>query len=117
MKKIEKRLDDIVRKILRLKYNSCYTCGSNHNLQVGHLFKRRHRGTRWELLVLRLQCEKCNCYNNGEDELYEEKLKKEIGVKQFDEMKFKSNQNTKYFKCDLLDIEKELSNVLKLLEN
>lgn len=117
MKAIEKRLDYKVRKILSLKYSSCYTCGSTFNLQVGHLFKRRHRGTRWELKVLRLQCEKCNCYKGGEDDLYEEKLRSEIGNKLYDKIKFKSNQSIKFFKCDLLDIEKELDKVLKLLTN
>jgi len=62
---VETQLDELTRRILHLTESSCFTCGSTKELQVGHLFERRHRHTRWDVDEKgnnHLQCPNCNAF-------------------------------------------------------
>tara|TARA_R100001594_G_C4011953_1_gene257178 strand:- start:817 stop:1200 length:384 start_codon:yes stop_codon:yes gene_type:complete len=60
LKSITKRLDDIVRKIVRSRDKVCITCGYNDTLQVSHYISRTHISTRWDLKNCNLQCSRCH---------------------------------------------------------
>lgn len=80
-------LDTVISRYIRLKYAdnngivSCFTCDAppQHfsRMQCGHYIPRTHLATRFLETNLRVQCEKCNCYLNGNIELFRERLEKE----------------------------------------
>src|SRR5688500_951410 len=60
---LEANLAAITRDVMHLAEKSCFTGGSTKELQVGHLFERRHRHTRWDTSEdgnNHLQCPNCN---------------------------------------------------------
>ena len=79
-------LDHVFSRYLRLKYSDsngiveCYTCGKKHKweeIQCGHFMGRSNLGTRWMEQNCRPQCEPCNCYKDGNLEVFENKLNEE----------------------------------------
>jgi len=70
-KLLEKKLDDIIRLILKKQYPLiCVTCGRHvdwykprtnaYGLQVGHYISRRFKAVRWDLRNVHPQCSSCN---------------------------------------------------------
>lgn len=60
LKSITNKLDNVVRKIVRLRDEVCVTCGFNDTLQVSHYISRTHISTRWSLVNCNLQCASCH---------------------------------------------------------
>ena len=103
-KRLVKQLDEKFSKIVRQKgmnnagENWCYTCGVRKNwkeLDCGHFHSRRFTPTRWDLDNMRPQCVFCNRNLGGNLEIYERKLKKELGEAKFEELFKKSRSNIK----------------------
>jgi len=93
--------------------NKCYTCGYPDywsNLECGHFLSRRHFTTRWDFNNARPQCTNCNVGLSGNIEIYEKKLKTEIGGQVVDELK---NKARKRFTYDLRDILLNLKQIAK----
>lgn len=68
-------LDSLVRKIVRNREYSCFTCGrTDLVLEVGHFVPRRYRSTRWDLRNCHLQCIVCNREKHGNLKVYASKL-------------------------------------------
>jgi len=67
--KTEKKLDDIVRDIIKKRdeKRGCITCGQNCALTTGHFMKRRHLATRWNLTNVNGQCWECNSKDDWEE--------------------------------------------------
>lgn len=65
-KKLVKDLDDIIRKIIRLRDNKCCSCGRQleDNMQVSHYIGRRHYSLRWDLRNCHGSCPGCNLLHN-----------------------------------------------------
>jgi Bacteriophage Lambda NinG protein len=63
-KKLEKKLDDVFSKIVRIRDlgKKCITCDEvlNYQITCGHFMHRRHLGTRWDLKNAYGQCPVCN---------------------------------------------------------
>lgn len=75
----QQTLDSIVSKVIRLESSDtngmvqCVTCKRYFNWQIiqcGHFQRRGNLSTRYEQKNLGPQCEECNCYNDGENELF-----------------------------------------------
>lgn len=64
--KLEKQLDTIVSKLVIARDKKCVQCGSTEKLTCGHLFSRRHKSTRWDLINCNCQCWPCN-FGHGLD--------------------------------------------------
>ena len=119
-------LDTIVSKYVRLYYSNergkvrCYTCGLLKNwneLDCGHFIKRANIQTRWDLDNLRPQCVNCNRYKSGNYEIYEKKLRKELGEDKYNQLIQKSQQNTKISTVELEILLDERKKLLKDVEN
>ena len=84
---LERILDSEVSQYVRRLYSvhgwcQCYTCGlwlTTQEATCGHFILRRHRGTRWNLNNLRVQCLVCQG-NEGEAVKFEARLTAEIGA-------------------------------------
>lgn len=78
---------EIVKKIVRKKETDCYTCGrkdlEGQNASTGHCYPVAQTGSNnalsWDLRLIHLQCGYCNGPGQGEQGLYEERIRKEYG--------------------------------------
>ena len=59
-KTLVKEADRWFSKYIRLRDGRCVTCGSQQNLQCGHLFSRKSYSTRWDERNAYAQCAGCN---------------------------------------------------------
>tara|TARA_Y100001938_G_C7910628_1_gene339416 strand:- start:254 stop:637 length:384 start_codon:yes stop_codon:yes gene_type:complete len=124
-KKLSKKLDVIFSKYIRWYYAdsngnvTCYTCGVTKpvkEMQCGHFQSRRHYATRWHTDNCRVQCQKCNIWEQGQQFIFGNKLKAEIGDVKFNELIQLSNTTVKYTQQDYLDMleyyKKELNKLM-----
>jgi hypothetical protein len=115
---LEDELDAIVREVLHLAEKSCFTCGSTKELQVGHLFERRHRHTRWdthEAGNCHLQCAKCNCAHEADRSKYENTFTIRLGERAFADVAERAHSRQKLTYSDLLELlEAKEAQLLKL---
>lgn len=102
MNNLDKQLDTVFSKYIRLKYTdedgngNCFTCDDRyqfHFLQCGHFIKRAITLYRHDKNNARIQCKDCNEFKAGNMEVYEDRLIDEIGIVKVAEMKFKTTQD------------------------
>ena len=118
-KALIKALDKEISRICRNcgiigSYNYCYTCGKRlriEDLDCGHFISRRYIGTRFDLDNVRPQCKNCNRFLHGNLEIYECKLRKELGNEKVDNLITLSK--TRHYSTPELE---ELLNRLKRLD-
>mgnify|MGYP003110331215 FL=1 len=70
-------------------YVECYTCGVQKpvkEMQCGHFQSRRHHATRFDENNCRPQCVKCNMFSQGEQYLFGERLKSDLGEDAVDDL-------------------------------
>ena len=85
-------------------------------MQAGHFQSRRHYATRWHTNNCRVQCQKCNIWEQGQQFIFGNKLKAEIGDVKFNELIQLSNSTAKYTQQDYEDMiayyKKELNKLM-----
>lgn len=116
---LEDELDAITRDIMHLAERSCFTCGSTKELQVGHLFERRHRLTRWdtgEKENCHLQCCKCNAKHESHPEKYINMFTIRFGERAFADLADRAHSRQKLTYSDLLALLEEKEAQLKSLK-
>ena len=85
-----KDFDDIVRKIIKTKYQYCYVCGKyipEDERTVGRIISRRNTITRWDLNYIRMECGICNCHEDQNNIIFRENLIEEVGTEKWEQMK------------------------------
>lgn len=111
-KSLINKLDRLCSEIIRKKgcnsagENWCYTCGvkkSWKQLDCGHFYSRRFINTRWHLDNMKPQCVFCNRNLGGNLQIYEKKLKRELGEDKFNELLLKSRDTTKISTVELAE--------------
>ena len=87
---LKKELDRVFSIYIRQKFpQECYTCRKQAvTLQCGHFVSRQYLATRWDEDNCRPQCIGCNIYGHGKPLDFEERLKKDLGEKHVEKMKF-----------------------------
>lgn len=125
-KKLIKELDKYTSLICRLKsadaqgVASCYTCGRRdiwRNFDCGHYIKRSFQHTRWLQEDVRCQCIFCNRYKNGNYQLYEPKIKAELGEDEVLKLWDKAYSREKISTPELAEMLKEMKkDFAKLVE-
>lgn len=116
---IEDELDAIVRLILPLLESCCFTCGTSKNLEVGHLFERRHRHTRWDTSEAgnnHLQCQKCNAHHEAFPEKYRNAFKSRFGEQAYADVTDRAHSRQKLSYSDLLELMEEKQKQLLQLQ-
>src|SRR5688572_20465364 len=64
-KRLVEDLDETVSKIVRLRDGRrCVLCGSTHEPQAAHIFKRGRHATRFDLENVWTNCPRCNIRHN-----------------------------------------------------
>ena len=79
-----KYADTWFSKFIRMRDQKCYTCGSQVNLQCGHLFSRVFQATRWNEEAAFAQCERCNSEHESNTEPFYKKFIDENGLELFE---------------------------------
>ena len=83
--KLIKKLDVVFSQYIRLKEAdrhglvSCYTCGKRGHwkhggMQAGHFMSRKHYSTRWVEDNVKIQCQSCNIFQQGQQYLFSVRL-------------------------------------------
>lgn len=70
LRDLKDELDRLIRTIIALRDERCFTCPTREGLQVGHLFRRGIERTRWNLLNNNAQCPSCNSIHETNPEIY-----------------------------------------------
>jgi len=73
---LEKKLDELTSKVVRLRDKYCIICGSPYNLECGHWKSRYWRDTRWDLDNCHTQCHDCNQKHEIDSRPYDEWMQK-----------------------------------------
>lgn len=113
-KSLIKKLDDVVRQIIRLRDTHCCSCGKRleDNLQVSHYIGRRHYSLRWDLRNVAGSCPGCNLLHNHNTLPYTTFMIREYGeeiLKEFSEiMKLHTKFSTSQLEELLHKIEEQI---------
>lgn len=106
-KRVKDDLDQLVRDILALRDDRCFTCGAGRDtvaLEVGHLFRRGHEPIRWDLRNVAAQDNRCNLLHNEHPEIYIEKFLQRFGESAYNELRQLSFSARKLSYTELLEI-------------
>jgi len=114
-KKIEKRLDKLLRQIVIERDKRCVTCGSDSAiLQCGHLITRNCKSVKYDLFNVACQCRNCNFKHEYYPQHYFNWFVKKYGEEELERLTQRSNQIKKYSISELETLEIVLTELLKL---
>lgn len=90
---IERAIWGLCKALVRILHpNTCYTCGrpglKGRNWQTGHMWKKSSLGAfmKYDLRILRPQCYYCNILLDGNEKVFERKMRAEIGEEKWAEL-------------------------------
>lgn len=119
-KYLVKKLDDLTRKIIRLREpNYCVVCGSVESLNLGHIFSRKTYATRWDIEEsgnCHIQCAGCNFRHNDDALPYYNWYIKNFGQEKLNELEQRYRTLTQYKDYQLQTLIESYTTVLKSLE-
>jgi len=107
--KLKKELFKAVSDYVRERDNwTCITCGTKgdkSNIQCGHYIERSYIGTAFDERNNNAQCQKCNCWKDGNIRVYAVKLEEKYGagiLQELEHLKV-SNQGKKMSRLVMLE--------------
>lgn len=112
---LERILDALTREIVLRQESKCFTCPATTNLQCGHLFERRHRGTRWDVAPNgnnHAQCSNCNGLHEEMPYIYIGAYVRRFGQAAYDELDRRAHSNHKLTYSELLEMIEERKRIL-----
>lgn len=110
LKSLEKKLDKVCSLYVRMKDAdeggtvSCVSCRKLmhwKDADCGHWIKRQHRGTRWDLRNLGVQCGRCNRYMGGNMDEMAAHILRTHGADAIEEMLAMKRAPVKHTRTDL----------------
>ena len=120
--KLKKKLDRLFSIYVRTKdadelgMTTCYTCGVKKHykeMHAGHFQSRRHICTRWHEQNVKVQCPRCNLFNQGEQYKFGIYLDEREGEGPAEQMRTLANGICKMNKQDYLD---EIKRTTRLID-
>ena len=121
-KELVKELDKITSLIVRKKYADknglvyCYTSGVRQHwkqMDCGHYIKRRYLNTRWDFDNLRPQSKYDNQTLDGNMEVYDKKIRQELGNEKVEALWQKARSNNKISTIELKEMLKNYKEIEK----
>lgn len=119
-KDIKLELDELVRQIIRLRDDHCFTCGKKRgfvNLEVGHMYRRGIQVLRWNLLNCNAQCGgfagSCNDLHESDPGPYHLAFIRKYCMDDFFMMEQLSDSKHKHTYIQLLSMRDQLRTILE----
>lgn len=113
---LESALDRLCSKFVIQRDAKCVTCGTRKNLTCSHFIKRGNQLVRYDVdKNLNCQCDICNNAHNEDESQYEKYLKIKHGHFAIETLKVKSGVT--YFRWDVIELRKMVSDMKMRLEN
>ena len=107
--KLKKKLDVLFSQYIRrrnadhLGRVKCFTCGVEKHWkeqQAGHFQSRSHHSTRWDEVIVQVQCVKCNMYRQGEQYKFGMYLDQRFGDGTAEELEYRAKTIVKLNRVD-----------------
>lgn len=114
IKSLEKKLDHLVSRYVIKRDKRCVICWSTQKLGCGHLFSRRHKSTRWDLLNCNCQCWSCNYKHVHDTYAYTHWFINKYGKFMWDSLYLEHSTIKKWKRDELLKLKEELLQLLKI---
>lgn len=108
LRTIREDCDQLIRDIIKLRDDRCFTCPETKNLHVGHLFRRGIASVRFDLRNVAAQCDRCNGVHEEEPEHYIGAYVQKFGEVAFYQLKTLSTWQSKLQYTDMISIRDEL---------
>lgn len=101
-KKLDEKLDDIFRKLVKLRSNHyCEATGYHHRdsegLDCSHVFSRRHTATRWHPLNAYAHSREKHSYFTDNPEEHEKWCREKMTDSEYEALEFLSNLTVKIY--------------------
>ena len=96
-KTLTRKLDQICSKIVRAR-GQCAKCGEKRyeKLETSHIFSRKYRSLRWNLLNLVCLCKSCHFWAHANPILWGEFVRGYLGEVNYETLKLCKNPITQY---------------------
>lgn len=111
-KDIKLECDQLVRQIVALRDNKCFTCNRREGLQVGHFIRRGIEAVRWDLENCNAQCERCNSRHEERPYIYEDEFLRRFGGVKLGKLLIRADYRGKLTYMELSDIRDDLRKTL-----
>ena len=115
-KKLVKKLDDIVSKVVRAREPYCVTCGTKEHLTCSHLITRNKKSIRWDLDNCHCMCKSCNFRHEYYPEIYTEWWLNKYSQEEYSKLILEGNQTKQYTLAELEEMLEYFEKLLKTYE-
>ena len=86
---LTRKLDKAVSEIVRAR-GRCAWCGKEEGLECAHIFSRRYRSVRWDLMNLLCLCHSHHFYAHANPILFAEFVKDHLGDGNYSQLKLRA---------------------------
>ena len=111
---LKNKLDEIFSRYIRLRdclattgtpvRGRCITCGvvkDYQDLEAGHFQSRRYGATRFDIRNVNIQCESCNRFHSGRQEIYAKAIDRKYGLGTVERLEIKGRQHFQFRSYEL----------------
>lgn len=109
-------LDTLFSEVIRTRDKMCVSCGKTGRLECSHIYSRRHKGTRWDLMNAKALCFKCHrwWHENPPDAM--DWIEMILGTAAINSLRMRARRPTKFTDYDKMIIKNELKTNLSLYQ-
>jgi len=107
---LTRKLDHLWAEIIRSR-GECAWCKTTSGLEAAHIFSRRYRAVRWDLLNGVLLCHKHHFYAHANPVLFAEFVKSYLGEYNYEKLKKSAQMTTNW---TITDLEEIYANLLRI---
>lgn len=119
-----KKADNALSRFIRLFYSkdgyvTCFTCGKAYSvteMQNGHFIPRGNMYLRFSIMNCFPQCQNCNEYKDGNEEIYREVLIEKFGEKHVEFLEQKKHEIKKWTDYELDELIEKLEDKIKVMK-
>ena len=114
-KRIENQLDDLWRRaVLKRWGNKCAVCHKSEGVQSAHIFSRKNKSVRWDILNGISLCSRHHLFWAHKEPIeFAKFVEEKIGKEELEKLSYKAHQTVHYSIDDLLEIKRKLEEFLK----
>jgi hypothetical protein len=94
-KGLTRKLDKLCSEIVRSK-GYCEKCKLTETLQCCHIFSRKNRSVRWDLINLLSLCAKCHFWSHQNPVLFTEWVREHLGEYEYSVLKRRAGESKKW---------------------